>query len=257
MNIINPFKKSILFFTFHKCASTLFSDYVIPNIKGYIHKNPDSDIYNGKVNEDCTFTFKKNGYIYGPMRISVSGNNSVATPIFKCYKKDLFASEIGKMKSIFFIRDPRDMLISEYFSFKYSHGMSKNSILMEQQKKRLQFVNLNTIDEYALSQISAYKRKFTLLTNIINLNNNYEIIKYEDMINNFIVFSRNIRKILKIDYSLMNDIYNYSRPNTNEEIDKHKRSGKVSQFKSKLRMETVKILNVEFEDILNNYGYLK
>ena len=57
MNIIYPFKKSVLFFTFHKCANTLFNDYVIPNIKGYIHVSPDSDIYNSKVNENCTFYF--------------------------------------------------------------------------------------------------------------------------------------------------------------------------------------------------------
>jgi len=61
--------KSIYFYTLHKCASTLFSDFVLKNVNKLIHVDYASQIFTGKIQIGKQLSFKEKGFIYGPLRI--------------------------------------------------------------------------------------------------------------------------------------------------------------------------------------------
>ena len=60
--------ESVYFYTFHKCASSLFSNYVLRNIVGLRHIDYANAIYRGR--KIGQIKFKEKGYIYGPIRLS-------------------------------------------------------------------------------------------------------------------------------------------------------------------------------------------
>ena len=63
----NP-PESVYFYTFHKCASSLFSRYVLRNIEGLRHVDYAYQIYCGKKIREVVFHEK--GFVYGPIRLS-------------------------------------------------------------------------------------------------------------------------------------------------------------------------------------------
>ena len=192
-----PFRKSILFFTFHKCASTLFNDHILPNVEGYNHINIESDLYNNLREDINDFKFKKHGHLYGPLRIG----NREGRSLFTYYQEKLMASDLRSMKSIFFIRDPRDILVSEYFSFKYSHGISSNSKVRDFQMKRNEYLQTVSVNQYAIDKVEKIRDKFHLMQEFIDTQKEYVIIKYEDLVENFEKFSKNLRRIVDISLS--------------------------------------------------------
>ena len=113
-------KKSILFFTSHKSASTFFDNFfdVIKNLQDRTCINVDqynTFILNNKFNKQEKFLgkFKNSGYIFGPIR------NYLNIP------------KIYEYKIVLFLRDPRDVLVSDYYSIKYSHNVINKDLSLE------------------------------------------------------------------------------------------------------------------------------
>ena len=67
--------ESVFFYTFHKCASSLFSGYVLRNIEGLRNIDYASRLYQGR--EPKSIKFEKYGYIYGPIRLSANPSSIV------------------------------------------------------------------------------------------------------------------------------------------------------------------------------------
>jgi len=58
----------VYFYTPHKCASGLFSDYLLKNVKGLRLVDYSDHFYNGVPVDDPTF--EERGFVYGPIRLS-------------------------------------------------------------------------------------------------------------------------------------------------------------------------------------------
>ena len=69
--------ESVYFYTFAKCASTLFSSYVLKNIEGLRHVDYANQIYHGR--DLKRVVFEEKGFIYGPIRIFYRP----AAPVYK------------------------------------------------------------------------------------------------------------------------------------------------------------------------------
>lgn len=105
--------ETVYFYTFHKCASTLFNSYILKNIKGLQHVDYASQIYGGKkINKKLNFRDK--GFVYGPIRLSADPMSSV----YRMLVAPTSGHEFIRDKiAIFVVRDPRDILVSAYYSF--------------------------------------------------------------------------------------------------------------------------------------------
>ncbi len=61
------------------------------------------------------------------------------------------------------IRDPRDILVSSYYSFGFSHGFSSVQKIKDIQKERRIIIQSKTIDEYALENSDRILTNFNTL----------------------------------------------------------------------------------------------
>jgi len=125
-NLVNQFRtrffvpqplESIYFFTLHKCASTLFSSFVLKNLEGLTHVDYAKDLTSGRRSPRKALPFHDYGIIYGPIRLSNDPENLISRHLIKpIYSPDFLTDK----RAVFFVRDPRDILVSAYYSFGYT-----------------------------------------------------------------------------------------------------------------------------------------
>ena len=242
--------ESVYFYTFHKCASTLFSVYVLKNIKGLQYINYASSIYYDKKIEKLAF--KERGYVYGPIRLSADK----MSPVYDMLIRPTSQHEFIKDKiAIFFVRDPRDILVSAYYSFGYTHGLSPVKKIRELEEATRAEIQRKTLDEYVLDSASDQSKNFKVIYDLSSMCERSVIIKYEDMINNFDFFIAQLRKYIVIDETCVQEIYKRSRPKQSEDKSSHRRSGQVGAFRNKLKKETIRSINGILRYSLVQFGY--
>jgi hypothetical protein len=242
--------ESVYFYTFHRCASSLFSSYILKHIDGLQHVDYARQIYAGKRVEQPVF--KEKGYVYGPIRLSADP----MSPVYKLLVAPVSEPEFIRDKiAIFFVRDPRDILVSTYYSFGYAHGFSRLKEMREQQKATRNEIQSVSLDEYVLSSAGTVSRNFETLSKLKSACERSLLLKYEDMIGNFDYFITQLSQYVVIDRNVVRDIYDRSRPQQKEDISAHRRSGHVGGFRSKLEGKTIESLNRALEDTLLRFHY--
>lgn len=246
-----PQESSLVFFTLHKCASTLFADHVLPKSLKYEHVDYGKQLFNGA---PCKFPldYSHPNTVYGPIRIYTDLASQQARKVLP----PLFHSQNYKnFNAIFFVRDPRDILVSRYFSYRYSHPLgttqsTQNNILY------LRNVCQNlSIDEYALSQSQMLEQNYELLHFFFSHCKTSHLFKYESMIHDFEPFYQKLSDLLDLPSSFKDELYERSRPLEQEDPHQHKRSGKTGGFLEKLNPATIKSLNHIFSRVLENFDY--
>jgi len=244
--------ESIYFFTFHKCASTLFSSYVLKNIGGLQHVDYATELYSGDRNFDDALPFEKRGFAYGPIRMSAGAGSPVEKLIVI---PTTSADFIHDKRAIFFVRDPRDVLVSLYYSFGYSHDFSPIKEIREKQERDRKRILSNSIDDYVLNEVEARAVQYKKLYEISRIPERGVILKYEEMVDDFGRFMEKFRRFVTIEDSVAHRIYEESRPREEEAIHEHKRSGKVGGFRDKLDAGTIDELNRKLEEVLALFDY--
>ena len=188
--------------------------------------------------------FKCRGYLYGPFFGMVDGIDNLVD-----------------YKVILVIRDPRDILVSHYFSMAYSHatpskaGDKHDSFLSTRHKAQ----NM-TIDEYVISESDRFYDifyRYQIL--LLNRYKNIHMAKYEEMISNFNIWLNDLIEYCEFDLRkefIQNLIEenNLKKPKK-EDVTKHMRKGVAGDYKEKLQAETIQLLNSKFEPILRCFHY--
>lgn len=160
---------------------------------------------------------------------------------------------------IFHVRDPRDILVSEYFSLGWIHPTEGTNL--DQRRKQFQETS---IDDYVLHQSEKsswpLSEKFKPLMNR-EFNPEFEtLVTYETMVTDF---QRWVEQVLppfgfrfpklaaiKLAWKYRNEF------NVTAETMTHKRRIAPGDHRDKLKPETIDALNQRFEDILTRFGYL-
>jgi hypothetical protein len=249
-NVQKYFHESVYFYTFHKCASSMFSDYVLKNIKYLRHVDYASILFNG--GHVDKIEFKKHGYIYGPLRISTVIDSILYQPLVSPSCKDEFVRD---KTTIFLIRDPRDILISAYYSFGFSHVLSPVQEIREEQIEKRNSISSQSLDDFALEHAMKFLSYFETLGRLQQASKHSVTIKYEDMIDNWERFVEGLTTFLVIDRPVLDHIHEITRPRQTENKELHRRSGETEQYKHKLTAETVSSLNETFKEVLARYQY--
>lgn len=239
-------KPSFIFFTVHKSASTLMVNFIEALSKntglvqidynGYFATQEEKGLQKQSDPRLINKVFKLKGYIYGPLR------NYIEVP------------EIEKYPIILLLRDPRDVLTSQYYSIKKTHPLITRK-LIARRKKALQ----STIDEHVMSeQADRFFNTYTLYIDKIYGKPNVLFLKYEDMVHDFRKFILQINSHLKLNLSeeQINSLDLTKTFKTNgEDQNSHKRKVTPGDHKEKLQPETIKWLNKKFEPVLKKLNY--
>lgn len=245
-----PKKKTVVFISFHKCATSFFSSYILKQVNGLEHINYAGQLYTNQTNIDSTVEIK--GKIYGVIRILDNQH-----PSFDFINRFITNSDLDKVNIIFWTRDPRDILVSMYYSFGFSHEFSDAPLIRKYQQERREKIQKMTLDEYVLNEASMILEKFEVMQNMMKKRNNYILLRYEDMINDFDSFFYRLSAIIPIDKTKKNKIFEETRPRTSEILNQHKRKGSVGAYKEKLEASTVLALNKKLLPILTYFNYNK
>ena len=168
---------SVLFFTTHKCASTFIptlfktitknSNYKLKDYAQAIWslgdeldiKQDQKDSISNFLEEAADELFFRRGYIYAPLRFPVD------------------FPERNQLKHIFFLRDPRDVLVSSYYSFGFTHAEPKNSKAKKRFQAKRKLAQQKGIDNYVINEATNYLDRYLKYKELLETSNSYLYLK--------------------------------------------------------------------------------
>lgn len=243
--------ESVYFYTFHKCASSLFSTYLLKRVSGLRHCDHAAEMFRrGGLKRPVTFAGQ--GYVYGPLRLSSSKDSDGYRLVIALVSERDF---VRNKPCVFMVRDPRDILVSSYYSFAYTHPLSPVAEIREQQLRERGEVQSMTLDDYALSQAEERRRNFACLDDLYTACSRGVLLRYEDMVEDFDRFAEGLCTHLDIRPRVLRNLERRSRPRRQADNSQHRRSGRPGQFREVLRPETISRLNEQLGETLKVFGY--
>jgi hypothetical protein len=247
-DLLNKFNKpkSVYFFTLHKSASTLFGNLILGSTLDLIQIDYASKIYMGELTE--LPQFEKTGYIYGPIRVWKEDGNSESRLLLEpCLEKEFLKDK----KCLLFIRDPRDILVSFYYSVAFTHGISDvPEIAKIQLERRTTALELG-IDRFCMQFAPKILENFKIIVHIQNLCRCSLLLRYEDMVEDFQPFANKLTAFLDLNGESIGQLYKQSRPLFQESSTEHKRSGLPGGYRTKLSDQTIDFINKKLNEILD------
>ena len=185
-------------------------------------------------------------------------------PVCRCpirtFDVNEFRIENVQQHRIFHLRDPRDILVSEYFSFGWIHTTQGTPL----DQRRLEIQQMG-IDQYVITQITEstwpLDQKYAALVEYDFDAATETVVKYEEMVTHFpkwcaqvvaafgVRFPRMLAARLALRYR--------NEFKTSGEKMRHKRRITPGDFRNKLKPDTIKILNKRFEAVLDRFDYLR
>jgi hypothetical protein len=189
--------------------------------------------------------FKPTGYLY-----SVFGGMIDGIP------------KLDQYRVILMVRDPRDVLVSSYYSVAYSHpvpmkgsGKYDHFVAARETARRI------GIDEYVVAESDELCRILERYkTLLIDAHPSVYVTRYEDMTSDFeawltrllnacgLTISDDLRRALSEEYARV-------KP-SDEDSRRHIRKGRAGDFQEKLRPETIDELNTKLGSVLEAFGYV-
>ncbi|WP_036484016.1 sulfotransferase domain-containing protein [Myxosarcina sp. GI1] len=246
--------QSTLLFTSPKCASVYLGEVMkritantqVTTIDLETHLNKlNISIWDAKEHERAKISnaFVPHGYFYCPLR----------------YGKFLdFIPNLENYKILLVLRDPRDVLTSQYFSFGFSHSMPVNEKLKENFLKKRQMIKTNNIDDYVLQKAGELSKKYRAYIETLVGRSNVKFLTYESMVCDFHNWMDAVVEFLpfKADPETISNLIQEANFDVSQEnIYSHKRQVLPGDHRRKLKSETIEILNKEFHDVLVTLNY--
>ena len=166
---------------------------------------------------------------------------------------------IDDYRLVLMVRDPRDVLISSYYSYAYSHPVPKANNKRESFNGLRSWALQTGLDEFVMSTsddlLRVYKRYMEALVDRPGA----FVARYEDMIMDFPTWLDNLLQYCELEISaqlrqqLLQES-NKSRP-SNEDVSKHRRQVMPGEHKKRLKPETIVYLNDLFSNVLEKLNY--
>jgi len=168
--------------------------------------------------------------------------------------------ELEKYKVILMVRDPRDLIVSSYYSISYSHSIPpETSRGYEKFMQRRAAATKKTIDEYAVSES---ERFYTILrkykTLLLDKYSHVYLTSYEEMTSDYQGW---LKALLDACDLTISDEFFQSLVEENkrlqpkkEDIHKHIRRGQPGDYKDKLKPETIAYLDAKFTPVFKDFN---
>jgi len=96
-------------------------------------------------------------------------------------RREVF-DNIKDVRHIFHVRDPRDCLVSAYYSFAYEHGLTGNEKTEADRQARMRRIQATSIDDFVLNGKDKWYKRYLPLKNLNKLKGLVTLVTYEDMV---------------------------------------------------------------------------
>jgi hypothetical protein len=153
------------------------------------------------------------------------------------------------------VRDPRDVLVSSYYSFGFTHRLSRVDEIRETQQKFRDEIQTTNIDDYVLNHSEQIEDGYRRVAALREACPRHIVLRYEDMIDDWQTFADGLTTYVDLKPSVLDELYRLSRPKPTEDSTSHHRSGKTGDFERKLSARTIVQLNARLAGILRDYAY--
>lgn len=230
--------KSILHISLPRSGTTLLSERftIIADLLNLKLVNYEDQLWFRQGMKVENVVFHKDGYIYSPLR--------------RPYK----SLDVSKFKCLFMLRDPRDNLVSRYYSIRYSHpvptnventlGISPERFLKFREKASQQNIN-EFVQEISQEVVWQYHHVFKLMSQAPD----HCFCTYEDMVLNTESWVADLKKFLGVPQDL-EWITARDFQIESENVNSHKRKVLPGDYKEKLSPSVIEKLNRDFKEIL-------
>lgn len=169
----------------------------------------------------------------------------------------LLKIDLDKKKKILLVRDPRDVMVSEYYSMKHSHPLPDQGVLRDQYVQMRAEAHALDIDEYCLAHLDVNLSEFSSYEPILT-KDDLRVYRYEDVVFEKLRWLTEMLEYLNIKIppesvaSIVraNDVFPEA-----ENPTQHIRQVVPGNFRKHLRADTIRALNARFYDVMNRHGY--
>ncbi|MBI3509103.1 MAG: sulfotransferase domain-containing protein [Bacteroidetes bacterium] len=235
-------RPSFIFFTVHKAASSLLSQRLAPFFRKNNYRVADLSSYFAKTGLQRRESFLADEDLRARV-FSVNGIFHVA------FRFPFSIPVFSDVKILLVLRDPRDVLVSHYFSTKYSHPALNSDFFALKEK-----AGSLSIDEYVKYITPDFKKRFrTYLTWIGKPN--VLFMKYETLISDPQSFEDSLSVFADLPVEKGEIVSEKDFMQEKEDVHAHKRYVRAGDHKNKLQKETIVWLNGEFSETLAALGY--
>lgn len=173
---------------------------------------------------------------------------------FGAYRHPLWFPEMKDSRIVLVLRDPRDVLVSRYFSVAYAHTPKDAKFVADRKRAQEQ-----GIEQFVRERLHEVREPYQRFAEDFLPRENVLFLQYEDMVNQFPVWLRQLADFLvdEPDEELLKTLISESdfRPNESEDKYAHKRSGKPGGYRDKLNEETIRWIEEEFGEVLTALNY--
>lgn len=249
----NRKETSVIFFTTHKCASSYvpsifhecckYSGYSAVDYASVIWALGDKftgyDSYESFLEENYDSLYRLKGKIYSPQR------------------KPIKFAGINSFKQLYFLRDPRDVLVSAFYSFSKTHTLPEGSLSAAVfSDRRREICNLG-INDYALSAATEW-----LLPMYEEYFESYKsahdklYLSYDYYLNDTSGFIGKVCSFVGVNLPehAINSLVSLASPvQSHVNANRHQRSGKSAQWRYELDEDVQKILTDQFASIMQKW----
>ena len=165
-----------------------------------------------------------------------------------------FDFDMKGRRAILLVRDPRDMLVSLYYSVKTSHEIPKDDTKFQRQREDAADLDIN---EFVLKRRGLYKNAFETYRKAL-ATSDLTVYRYEDVIYRKAEWLKQIAEALslKIRPALIASVASQSDIIPDDENEAlHIRQVHPGDHKQKLAPQTINMLTSYYEEFLTEYQY--
>ncbi len=235
---------SVIFFTVHKAGSSLLSARFTPFFRN-----------NGYATADLSSYFAKTD---PARREKFFGDEAWKKKVFSCkgifycvFRYPFHVPDFEQHKIILVLRDPRDVLVSHYFSTRFSHPTLNMDFYGLKQK-----AVAAGVDEYVQFIAPDFLRRYETYLEMIG-KPNVLFLRYEDMITDPQTFEKKIFDFTALTAAPGTLVSPADFNVEKEDPHAHKRYVQAGDHTRKLKAETIAALNEQFGTVLRALGYEK
>jgi len=249
---------SILFFAPERCA-TQYTNALISRLyeaqggqsvllpSYFFHANPKVKKQRLQSKKWMEKVIVENGFFYGCLDL-LKGEGSIDYDQFT-----LLAT----------VRDPRDVMVSSFYSVAYAHTPSTKKFAQDAKEAREKGIDWYVTQDWRIQEIS---EKLAYIKNIIASRDHSYVWRYEDMRSDFSSFLKKLAEhvVPGCDVSLqVEEMVAESKAEREakaaekevENLKSHQRSGASGQYNDKLTPESIAYLNEKFAEYIDYFNY--
>jgi hypothetical protein len=168
------------------------------------------------------------------------------------------AEVLAATRQILTVRDPRDILTSDYFSIRYFHPAPSAADKTAEFHAKRADATARGLDGYVLEEAPRLRATFERYAAIGRRDTCLAVLRYEEFIEDFPSWLAALERALGLPHDPGRagrlGALAPQRP-TAEQRDRKIRSGRTGQFRDKLAPATIAALDAEFAPVLEAFGY--